>query len=135
MSFIFTGKIAQQKNTNARKSGRSSFHPIGKQERGSAAAAVVRTAYVVDEVLQRTVLAHAVSESDKNGPAAALERIRREDVPARSENEQDDKDPETAIAAKTAIHSFSSYSFPANGRLAGDRRRVCNVCFLRPFVI
>ena len=94
-----------------------------------ATAVVARTAHAVHKRLQRSVLAHAVSESGKERPAAAFERARREYVSARSENEQDNENPETAIAAKTAIHSFSSYSFPANGRLAGDRRRVCSFCF------
>ena len=101
---------------------------------GSAAAAV-GIANAADDGLQRAVLAHAVCESGKDGPAAALERVRREYVPARPEDEQDDEDPETAVAAKTAIHSFSSYSFPANGRLAGECRRVCSDCFLRLFII
>lgn len=95
----------------------------------AAAAVVARTAHAVHKRLQRSVLAHAVRESGKERPAAALERARREYVSARSENEQDNENPETAIAAKTAIHSFSSYSFPANGRLTGDRRRVCSFCF------
>ena len=101
----------------------------------AAAAAVARAAHAVDERLQRSVLAHAVCESGEERPAAALERVRGKYVSARSENEQDNENPETAIAAKTAIHSFSSYSFPANGRLTGDRRRVCIFGFLRPFVI
>ena len=96
----------------------------------AAAAVVARTARAVHKRLQRSVLAHAVRESGKERPAAALERARREYVSARSENEQDNENPETAIAAKTAIHSFSSYQLFRKA-VAGDGRRVCILRFLR----
>ena len=90
----------------------------------SAAAAAVRTAHAADDRLQRAVLAHTVCEGSEDGPAAALERARRKYVSARSEDEQDDENPKTFVAAKTAIHSVSSYT----RKRAFDGRAPQSVC-------
>ena len=88
----------------------------------AAAAAAVAAADAGSQRLKRAVLAHAVYERGKDRPAASFEHARREYVSACSENEQDDENPETVVAAKTAIHSFSSYQHFRNA-LAGDGRR------------
>ena len=96
----------------------------------AAAAAAVAAADAGSQRLKRAVLAHAVYERGKDRPAASFEHARRKYVSACSENEQDDENPETAIAAKTAIHSFSSYQLFRKA-VAGDGRRVCILRFLR----
>lgn len=78
----------------------------------SAVAAAAATASS-EQRSKRAVFAHAVCEGGEDGPAAAREYARREHVPARSENEQDDKNPKTAVASQTAIHSFSSFNTAA----------------------
>ena len=95
-----------------------------------AAAAAAVAADARCERLKRAVFAHTVHERGEERPAASSECARGKYVAARSENEQDDENPETAIAAKTAIHSFSSYQLFRKA-VAGDGRRVCILRFLR----
>ena len=61
-------------------------------------AAAAAAADSVQKRTQRSVLAHAVCKRGEHGPSAARKYARREHVPARSENEQDNENPKTAIA-------------------------------------
>ena len=69
---------------------------------------VVAAATAAENGAQRAVSPHTIEKGDENGQAAAGEYARVENVPARSQNEQDDENPKAAIALQTAIHSFSS---------------------------
>ena len=81
------------------------MEPDSKRRTFSVVAAAATAA---ENGAQGAVSPHAVEQGDENGQPAAGEYARVENVPARSQNEQDDENPKAAIALQTAIHSFSS---------------------------
>ena len=91
--------------------GRQGAVPFSTEQEGNLTVTAAADAEFLCDLGERAVLAHAVEKCGEDRPAAAGERPRIENVrPAVSENERDDKDPKAAVAALTAIHSFSSLS-------------------------
>lgn len=118
-------QLQARKKLPAPRKGRGAFCSAGMGAGGSVAAAAA--ADFADEVLQGAVFAHAVCERGEDGPTAAAEHVGREDVPARSEDREDDENPKIVVAAGTAIHGFSSLIVvPAS--CGNGCRRVCNFC-------
>ena len=63
-----------------------------------AAATAAAAAIFSEDGAKRAVFAHAVRQSRDDGPPATRKYARVKHVRARSENEQDNEYPETAVA-------------------------------------
>lgn len=74
----------------------------------NAELSVVIAPAAAENGTQGAVSPHAIKKSNEDRQTATGEHARIENVPARSQNEQDDENPKAAIALQTAIHSFSS---------------------------